>query len=189
MTPEQKAAAYAANAEYQKRRRMLLSPEERREMRRQMWKKYHGDNYRLTAASYMRRKRISDPGFALAERLRARIKTAVRRAGTTKHQGTEPLTGCTKEHLRDWIKCQFEQGMGWDNRSQWHIDHIIPCCAFNLADEQQQRVAFHYTNLRPIWSHDNQRKGGKVPVVQQKLFWTLKDIADARSRLAGARHA
>lgn len=189
MTPDERAAAYAANAEYQKRRRLLLSPEQRREMRRQMWSKYHGDNYRTTAAAYMRRKRASDISFALAERLRARIKTAVRRAGTTKHQGTQLLTGCTKEQLKEWIENQFQPGMSWSNRSKWHIDHIVPCCAFNLADEQQQRVAFHYTNLRPIWSSENQLKGGSIPVVQRKLFWTLKDIAHARARVAGANRA
>lgn len=184
MSPEKKAAIYAANVEYQRKRLAAMPAEERRRLRREMWSKYHGDNYRKTAAAYMRKKRASDVSFAMAERLRARVNTAVRRAGVTKHQGTMLLTGCTKEQLKAWIESQFLPGMGWGNRTEWHIDHIIPCAAFNLADEQQQAVAFHYTNLRPIWKQDNQRKRDSVPVVQRKLFWTLRDIAEARSRIA-----
>jgi hypothetical protein len=47
--------------------------------------------------------------------------------------------------------------MSWDNYGikGWHIDHIIPCAAFDLTDPEQQKICFHYTNLRPLYWADN----------------------------------
>jgi len=61
-------------------------------------------------------------------------------------------------------------GMTWDNHGtgkngkgmkEWHIDHIIPCCKFNLSKDEEQRKCFHYSNLQPLWASDNMKKGGK----------------------------
>jgi hypothetical protein len=184
MTPEQKRARYQENAAYQRRRREAMTLEERRTIRRQHWLKYHGESYRKKAAEYQRRKRAEDESYSIACRLRARIKTATRKRGAEKARGFYQLTGCTATQLREWIERQFVDGMSWENRSEWHIDHIIPCSAFNLADDAQQAVAFHYTNLRPLWKQDNLRKRATVPVKQRKLFWTLDDVAAARRSLA-----
>lgn len=42
-----------------------------------------------------------------------------------------------------------------------HIDHIKPCTSFDLADPEQQKACFHYTNLQPLWAVDNLKKGEK----------------------------
>lgn len=186
MTPDQKKAAYAVNAEYQRRRWMEMSLEDRRKARRELWLKYHGESYRKRAADYQREKRRSDERYAIACRLRARVKTAVRRAGALKAASTEDLMGCSGAFLVGWLEAQFLEGMSWANRSEWHIDHIIPCSAFNLCDEGQQRVAFHYTNLRPVWKRDNLSKSSRVPLQQRKFLWTLGDISLARERLGVA---
>lgn len=60
------------------------------------------------------------------------------------------------------LESQFEPGMTWENRRKWHIDHIIPCAAFDLTDTEQQRACFHYTNLRPLWASENISKGTKI---------------------------
>ena len=51
--------------------------------------------------------------------------------------------------------------MGWHNMNEWHIDHIKPLASFDLSDEAQQKIAFHYTNQQPLWAIDNLRKGAK----------------------------
>ena len=53
--------------------------------------------------------------------------------------------------------------MTWNNHGLygWHIDHIKPVSKFNLLDLEEQRRAFHYTNLQPLWALDNIRKSNK----------------------------
>jgi hypothetical protein len=92
--------------------------------------------------------------------------------------------GCSQPDLIQWIEGQFLPGMGWHNRAQWHVDHVVPVSAFDLHCAEQQGVAFHYTNLRPLWATENIIKRDRLPVPQRKLFWDLRDIAEARRRLS-----
>src|SRR3546814_9626669 len=67
----------------------------------------------------------------------------------------------------DRLERQFLPGMSWDNRGEWHIDHIRPLCAFEFTspDDPQFREAWALTNLRPLWARDNLRKGGRLDLL------------------------
>ncbi len=54
--------------------------------------------------------------------------------------------------------------MTWENhgRHGWHIDHIIPCAAFDLTDPEQQKKCFHYTNYQPLYTLENLKKGDRI---------------------------
>lgn len=71
------------------------------------------------------------------------------------------LTGCELNVLKEFLESKFKQGMSWENHGEWHIDHIKPCCKFDLEDEEEQKKCFHYTNLQPLWAKENLSKGGK----------------------------
>jgi hypothetical protein len=71
------------------------------------------------------------------------------------------LVGCTLDDLVTYLESKFQSGMCWDNRNFWHIDHIRPLASFDLTDVEQQRIAFHFTNLQPLWARDNIRKGAR----------------------------
>jgi len=131
-----------------------------------------------------RARRGSDPMYALAGRLRCRLRNSLERVGAIRAARTFELVGCSQPDLVKWIEKQFLPGMGWHNRAQWHLDHVVPVSAFDLFCAGQQEVAFHYTNLRPLWACENIIKADKLPVPQRKLFWDLSDIAEARLRLA-----
>ena len=80
------------------------------------------------------------------------------------------LIGCTSDKMKAHLEAQFSPGMTWDNYGHpnggytagWHIDHIIPCAAFDLTDPVEQKQCFHYTNLQPLWAEDNLKKGDRV---------------------------
>lgn len=49
----------------------------------------------------------------------------------------------------------FEPGMSWDNRGEWHIDHIKPVCIFIREGETDPAVINALSNLRPLWAEEN----------------------------------
>lgn len=110
---------------------------------------------------YSAKRRQSDPQYRIAASLRARARAVL--LGTNKSASSMELIGCSWWELRLQIEAQWLEGMTWENysRAGWHIDHIVPLKAFDLTDPAQQRAAFHYTNLQPLWAVDNLRKGAK----------------------------
>lgn len=147
--------------------------ENNKEKKLEYAKKYRGDNKEKLSAShkrwaqenkdyvnsYKRRMYKEDPNFAIAGRIRNRVRDAL--AGKDKSASTQELTGCDWKFLVKYIASLFTDGMSWENRSEWHIDHIKPCSSFNLVDPEEQRKCFHYTNLQPLWAEDNLKKGAK----------------------------
>ena len=76
------------------------------------------------------------------------------------------------------IEQQFQPGMSWERHGKdLHIDHIKPCAAFDLTDPEQQKICFHFSNMRPLWAVDNLKKGAKFDQDQEKnnLFDTGAD--------------
>jgi hypothetical protein len=104
--------------------------------------------------------RKRDPLYRLELRLRWRLWSVVRGIkGYT--QKTRELLGCSLAELKSWLESQFQPGMSWSNYGLWHIDHKIPCAAFDFSNESEQKACFHYTNLQPLWARENASKGSK----------------------------
>lgn len=72
--------------------------------------------------------------------------------------------GGSVEDIKNHIESQFMEGMTWGNHGVrgWHIDHIKPCASFDLTDIEEQKKCFHFTNLQPLWAHDNLVKNGRI---------------------------
>lgn len=110
-----------------------------------------------------KRLRKESPSFAIEKSLRSRLRILMKESGAVKSASTMKLAGCTAKQLRAHLESQFKPGMSWDNYGVdgWHIDHIRPCCSFDLTDPEQQKECFHYSNLQPLWASENLSKGGK----------------------------
>lgn len=113
--------------------------------------------------AYKKKRCANDPSFKLERTIRTRINMALKLTNGKKADKSIALLGCTIEEVRNHIAAQFSEGMTWANhgRNGWHIDHIVPCAAFDLTDPEQQRACFHYSNLQPLWATDNIRKGDR----------------------------
>lgn len=110
--------------------------------------------------NYNRERRSSDALFALKLRVRERTGKAFFNQGFKKHSKTAAMLGCSWKFLQGHIEQQFVEGMNWDNRAEWHIDHIVPLAS---AETEERLIELcHYTNLQPLWAHDNLSKGSKV---------------------------
>jgi len=88
------------------------------------------------------------------------MRNSVNRYLKYRSKRTFDIVGCTPESLREHLETQFINGMSWDNRSEWHIDHIIPLSSAKTEEELYKLC--HYSNLQPLWAGDNLSKGTKV---------------------------
>jgi hypothetical protein len=101
------------------------------------------------------------PAFAASRKIRNLVNKAVKRGTGQKTSRSEVYLGCTVLEAKAHIEAQFAPGMTWMNGGEWHIDHIKPIAAFDIADPDRDFKANHYTNLQPLWAVDNMRKNAR----------------------------
>jgi len=130
------------------------------------WRRDHPEYYSV----YERERKINDPNFRMIKDIRSAVCKVLR--GKLRSGHTIDLLGCSVDDLRKHIERQFQPGMTWENRGRygWHIDHIIPLSYFDFSDPEQQKRAWHYTNLQPLWAADNLSKNNKILEMQLVLI-------------------
>jgi hypothetical protein len=111
-------------------------------------------------AELAREKYRNDPMHALKCRLRLRTRLAIQAKGFTKKSRIRQILGCDDVTLKNHIEALFTEGMSWDNRGEWHVDHKIPLALATTEEELLQLC--HYSNLQPLWAADNFAKGGRI---------------------------
>lgn len=91
----------------------------------------------------------------IGNRLRCRLRNALK--GKIKSQPTWKLIGCDMNELKAYLIDKFTEGMTWNDvmTGKIHIDHILPCCNFDLSNKDEQAICFNYKNLQPLWAKDN----------------------------------
>jgi hypothetical protein len=105
----------------------------------------------------------TEPELKIKFNLRKRVWQSIKTQGTFKRKATLELLGCENISIvRQHIENQFKKGMCWENYGQWHIDHIYPVSKFDLTNLEEQKKAFNYKNLQPLWAKENLQKGAKV---------------------------
>lgn len=106
-----------------------------------------------------KRRYHNDLDFRVQRNLRERMRKALK--GMSKAETTSSLLGCSVEQFKQHIESLWLAGMSWGNYGYngWHIDHIKPLDSFDLSDTRNQQKAFHFSNLQPLWSADNIKKG------------------------------
>lgn len=102
----------------------------------------------------------NDPLFALKNRMSSLFRMALKVKGFGKTTKVAQTLGCTWPEFAKHIERQFLKGMTWENRGEWHIDHIIPLATAQTEDDVVKLN--HHTNLRPMWAQDNLRKSAKL---------------------------
>ena len=96
-------------------------------------------------------------------KLRKSLANRVKRLLNSKTEHFNELVGCTPKELAIYLENLFQPGMSWDRKDEIHIDHIIPCRAFDLTRKEERLRCFHYTNLQPLWAKDNIQKSDRLP--------------------------
>jgi hypothetical protein len=102
----------------------------------------------------------NDPVFRLTMYLRSRMNGLMR--GYKDKKALE-LLGCTLVEYKTYLESRFYGVINWENYGTiWHLDHIIPCSAFDLRNPEEQNKCFHYTNTQPLLAKENLQKYNKI---------------------------
>ena len=159
---KEKIAAYSREYKQENKEEIAAQKRKHYQEHREEFAAYnrkYGQEHKEEIAAQNRKRYRSDPAYAMSKRLRARMYAAVKAAGLDKKcDSSSELLGISPQGLKEWLEAQFTEGMTWENRSDWHVDHIIPCTAFDMTVETNQRICFWYKNLQPMWAEENLQK-------------------------------
>jgi len=109
---------------------------------------------------YSKKRKEKDNLYKLTCNIRTLIGMSIKGKGYTKKSKTSEYLGCTFNEFKIYIEEKFIENMSWENRMEWHLDHIYP---ISLAETEQEIIKLnHYTNFQPLWAVDNLRKGNKI---------------------------
>lgn len=145
-----------------KRKQSRDSYKKFREKRIESSKKYAIENKEKVAQykiKHKAKKRL-DPIYVLSQQVSCLVRISLINKGFPKRGKTLEIIGCDWDSFALHIERQFLPNMSWENRSEWHIDHIIPLASANT--EEDVILLNHFTNLRPLWAKDNLSKGSKM---------------------------
>ena len=140
-------------------------------------KKYNTENReaiqtRQTAQHRERRK--TDLNYAMACKLRRDLYYFIKNG---KNDTIEKLIGCSPKFFYKWIKYQFDETMSFDNYGKvWEIDHVNPCCNYNLTKEKYQLACFHWSNMRPLDPLTNKKMSKNTKKEQLKHCDIISDF-------------
>ncbi len=84
--------------------------------------------------------------------------------GNKRNRNWESLVEYSVDQLKKHLERHFLPGMSWENRNEWHVDHIIPLSAFNYEkpEDIDFKRAWTLKNLQPLWKLENISKGKKL---------------------------
>lgn len=111
-------------------------------------------------AKSKKEKICTDPIFAMSCRVSHLMRQSLKSKGHTKKSRTSKILGCSAFEFYIHIERQFTKGMTWANRSEWHLDHIIPISSAETEDEILSLN--NYLNLRPMWAKENLKKSNSL---------------------------
>ena len=97
------------------------------------------------------------------------MRVALKKYKAAKVTKASDLLGCSIQEYKLYLERLFEPWMTWDNHGshkpdgvkRWKIDHIVPLSHFDLKDPEKQKIAFHYTNTRPLEAFRNISEGNR----------------------------
>ena len=114
----------------------------------------------LASRAKQREKRKSNPVALMHSRLSRLHRHALTRLGALKNSSTLLAFGYSGIQFAEHIERQFFGGMGWENMSEWQIDHIIPISTAKTAEDVL--ALNQLSNLRPMWANQNNTKKANI---------------------------
>jgi len=148
------------NSEYARKRYLANLEEERLKRREYMEKnkdkvlKYRStEEYKKRVNSYTKNRRDTDPSYRIGIILRNRLRRLTDKLFHPRASERESAAFLVWLAKKQNVKISKE----------YHVDHIVPCKAFNLLDPAQAAFCNSPYNLRWLTAKENYKKNRKMP--------------------------
>lgn len=114
-----------------------------------------------------------DPLWVIKNRVSIKIRRCLKNLGSTKSKSTLQIIGCTLEEFKIHIESLFQEGMSWENKSLWDIDHVVPLA---FAENENEIILLnHYSNLRPLWRRENILKSDNI-IIKNDIYYKILEL-------------
>lgn len=133
----------------------------------------------------------NDPSYRMQRSIRNALYGSL--MGAKKSASTLVLVGLPSWcDFARYIESTWTEGMSWanygnpngDHTDCWHIDHIVPCCAFDHSKPEDQRKCWHYTNMQALWADENIIvKGGRLDYYKTPPPLTTKLLRESMDNM------
>lgn len=156
------------------RKQQRLKPENR-QREKERGRKWRAENKEHTSI-YFKEYYAKDDSKRIGRNLRHRLHKILK--GTNSALHTKDIAGCSLEFLKHHIESQFTEAMSWENYPTWHVDHIIPCNAFDLTNPIHQRACFYWKNLQPLGGAENISKNDNYNIedFNNYMAWFMENV-------------
>jgi len=108
--------------------------------------------------------KMKNPEFRLKTKLCSRLRTVIKSG-----KSWDSHLDCDLTFLQRWFEYHFRLlkvfdgiELSWDKNTEWEIDHIIPCKAFDFTNSDHLKICFHWSNLAPLTKSHNSSKRAKI---------------------------
>lgn len=150
------------------------NPQRETEIRRNYVEK-NRDKVNEYSRKWKAKQKQNDVSYKLRENISRRIRYEL---SSNKEKSTCEYLGCTIKYLKIYLEAKFSSWMNWENYGKiWHIDHIIPCKAWDLSKEFDNYCCWNYRNLQPLYATSNIIKKDKYDPIKKELYvYKMKTI-------------
>jgi len=103
------------------------------------------EKYKPIRNKLFRERKEKDPRFKLETNTRSVIRHAL---AYGQDSVLKRITGANLSELREAFVPHFQEGMTWDEKSKWTIDHYVPVSYLDILDPKQFRICNKWKNIR-----------------------------------------
>jgi hypothetical protein len=136
---------------------------EKIQLKHKEYRERNREKTRKRSSEYEKIKKITDPSFKIKKLIRASFYVNLK---ISKIKKTDKFFKYTEIKLSDYIdhfKNNYpEEFLKITEKGKYHIDHIIPCSAYDLTNNNEIKKCWNPKNLRIIPAKENLKKYDKI---------------------------
>jgi hypothetical protein len=149
----------------------------RSRLQKEKYKRNNREKIRESDKRRRKNKMENDPIYKSKIYARNLIRKSISKMGYSKKSKTYEILGCSYLEFKEHLESNFLEGMNWNNRELWHIDHFIPLSF--AQNEEEVLLLNNYKNLKPIWPDDNILKSDMI-IEKNEIYYKILEIRNLK---------